>query len=208
MNYKDNLKKCLNDVLGLIDDLNDLESHGRETNIHKKTIEVLNNFSKEIVDEIAGKEPKNSQRKDKKEGLEQYELKGFSRDQACKLTYDDNANLQNGVSMSTDWYGNLVLLMNLDHEDWSILKKEYIVEQVDKAIDKWGWLKPLEEEPQKEFGRETDFDINHTWHPKECEGCDFLGSKENRVMWNDRWKSYTCKAKECEHKYKKFKGWD
>jgi hypothetical protein len=73
--------------------------------------------------------------------LEDYALKTVDREIADEITYDDYSELQNGVSKCTDMLGNLVIVVSLDHEAHSILKKEFILEQVSKAIDEWGWLK-------------------------------------------------------------------
>jgi hypothetical protein len=53
--------------------------------------------------------------------MKNYDLKLGDRDIADEI--NNNEVLQDGVSYSTDMFGNLVVVVSLNHEHWNTIKK-------------------------------------------------------------------------------------
>lgn len=69
-----------------------------------------------------------------------YELKEFPREIANNITNGPYDLFQDSISYSTDYFGNLVLVVNLNHEEHTIIEKDKVLKEIEKGIDKWGWL--------------------------------------------------------------------
>lgn len=72
--------------------------------------------------------------------VNEYKLKEFPREIANDITHSPYGLLQDSISHSTDYFGNLVLVVNLNHEDSKTIDKEHILKEIEKSIDAWGWL--------------------------------------------------------------------
>ncbi len=71
-------------------------------------------------------------------------MKATERYKLNRKKYDKETQLVYGICSESNIFGNLQIKIGIDHEDAALkengFNKEYILKQVGKALDEWGWL--------------------------------------------------------------------